>query len=375
MATALLAGSFGQGSPGDEALLEAFARALPDWRLSVVTSDPTSTRSIDGCQAVAARDAVAVGRAAVRAEAIVLSAPTIFGGGSRFDRRFPSAPLARSLALLEAARVRQRPRAIVGAAVDPLRTPLARRLANRLVRSTDLLVLRDSESAEALAAAGASPPFRIGADPAWTVVAPLSGDGAGDQRVERDHNRVIVALGPPAGGAVVLEALADTLAPLGRAGHDVVIQPWCASDEDAGLAGSLAMRMAAAPRIAEPPATMREARDAFARAGLVIGLRYHALIAAAAANVPFLALEDRPELVRLARRLGQPVAPAGAQPAELSAVILEALDGPPPSRAAVAGQVAAAEEGFRLLRLLTSGGRSDDADDLIGLRLEPEPRG
>ena len=31
MPTAILAGAFGQRNPGDEALLDAFVAALPDW--------------------------------------------------------------------------------------------------------------------------------------------------------------------------------------------------------------------------------------------------------------------------------------------------------------------------------------------------------
>ena len=51
MPTALLAGAFGQGNLGDDALLRAFVGALPDWQLTVTTHDPAEAAAL-GCEPV-----------------------------------------------------------------------------------------------------------------------------------------------------------------------------------------------------------------------------------------------------------------------------------------------------------------------------------
>jgi polysaccharide pyruvyl transferase WcaK-like protein len=378
MGTVLLAGSFGNGNPGEEAQLAAFVRALPGASVSATTRDPAATQALHGCKPVPASDPVAVARAAWHADATVLCARSVFGNPPPFGGRFPSRQLAASLALLLAARGRTRPRAIVGATVDPLRTPLARRLARGLVRWSELLVLRDEESAEALAAAGATPPFRIGADPAWTMVAPTWGASAGNGDDPQSRpGRIVVAVGPPAAGARALDLLAAALQRVLRAGLEVVLQPWQAGADgrdDGYIARYLADRLDPSPPIRKPSLDLRAIRSSLSGCGLVVALRYHALIAAAAAGVPSLTLEDRPEMVGLARRLGQPVASAAAKAEELADAILSGVDHPAPSEEAVQAQVIAAEEGFRLLRLLTSGGQSADAERVSGLRLDPEPR-
>jgi polysaccharide pyruvyl transferase WcaK-like protein len=374
----LLAGSFGNGNPAEEALLTAFNAALPGVTLQATTRFPAGTRALHGCVPVPASNPVAVLRAAWNADATVLCGRNVFGDPPPLGRRFPSGRLAASLALLLAARARARPRAIVGATVDPLRTPVARGLARGLVRWSDLLVLRDDESAEALAATGATAPFRIGADPAWTLVAPNWEATAGNGGTSaRKRDRIVIALGPPVAGAHALERLAAALGRVQGRGLELVLQPWQTRAPGLGdgpLARFLADRLDPAVVIRKPPVDLRALRDSLTGSGLVVGLRYHALIAAAAAGVPSLTLEDRPEMVGLARRLGQPVASAGLGPDQLAEAILRAIDHPPPTEAAIATQVSAAEDGFRLLRLLTSGGKSADAEKVTGLRLDPEPR-
>jgi hypothetical protein len=89
--------------------------------------------------------------------------------------------------------------------------------------------------------------------------------------------------------------------------------------------------------------------------------------------VPAIAYAHEPKLAGLARRLAQPTLTPGEDPARLGAAILEAAGaGRPPSAAAVRAQYAAAEEGFRLLRLVLDGGRNPDADTIGSLPLRPE---
>ena len=131
-------------------------------------------------------------------------------------------------------------------------------------------------------------------------------------------------------------------------------------------------RLGGAAELLLPPADLHEARATFAGARLVVGLRFHALVAAAAAGAPFLAYAHEPKLAAIARRLGQPAVIAqrvgrrrrrgDRRRGELPVA---------PSGSAVRAELARAEEGMRLLRLLLSEGRSDEADVIGALPLKP----
>jgi polysaccharide pyruvyl transferase WcaK-like protein len=260
------------------------------------------------------------------------------------------------------------PLAGVGLGVGTLQGNRARALARGIVRRCDLLVLRDEESAALLARAGAPAPFRVGADPAWTLVEPPAGPTAGG-------DAVIVALSHLAGGAGLARRLARVLEPVVRAGLRVRLQPWQVirgAPDDLDLARMVAGRLDGDVQIVPPPAGLDDARDLFAGARLVVALRFHALTAAAAAGVPFVAVAHEAKLAGLGRRLGQPVVPPAGPPEAIARTILRAVDHPPPSRAAIERETRLAGGQMALLRVVLSGGRSDEAAAVGGLELAPE---
>jgi hypothetical protein len=61
-----------------------------------------------------------------------------------------------------------------------------------------------------------------------------------------------------------------------------------------------------------------------------------------------------------------------APPQTFAGAVLGALDAPPAPTAALRRERDAAEDGFRLLRVLLARGRSDEAVDVDGLALRPE---
>jgi hypothetical protein len=88
--------------------------------------------------------------------------------------------------------------------------------------------------------------------------------------------------------------------------------------------------------------------------------------------VPVLAVAHEPKLEGLARRLGQPTVAADAAPQAFAGAVLGALDATPAPAAAIRRERDAAEDGFRLLRVLLARGRSEEAVDVEGLALRPE---
>jgi polysaccharide pyruvyl transferase WcaK-like protein len=377
MSRVILAGAFGQRNPGDDALLDAFRAALPEHELVATSSSPATT--VPGCAVVAPTDPTAVMRHVRTADAVVFAGGTVFKALRPASGRPALDLLGRALAMAYGTRALGKPLALVGVGAAPLPGRRARVMARRLVHQADLLVLRDEESADLLAAAGAPAPFRIGADAAWTLLdAPAPIVEAARPR----GDAVVVALSHDAGNGELVDDLAAALVPVLAAGFPVVLQPWqigrigCRDDLD--LARAINARLGGTATLALPPSDLAEACAAIAGARLVVGLRFHALVAAGAAGVPFVAYAHEPKLAAAARRLGQPSVSPGTDPVAMGAALVAAAQAArPPSAAAARAEVAAAEEGFRLLRLVLDRGRGDGADTLGQLPLKPatwEPR-
>ena len=369
MPTALLLSAFGQPDPGEAALAEAFGAALPGWRTLWATCSPARPGNGDGAHStVDVGSPPAVTRALASSDALVVAGGTVF---KTLPPRWGGRPLSllqRALALLGAARVLGKPRAMVGVGAGVLDSAMSRRLTRALVHQTDLLVLRDEESADVLAAAGAPTPFRVGADAAWTLLEPPP------RKPRASGGPIVVALDVLAGDRSLPVRLAAALAPLIEAGHDVRLQPWQVAGngvDDLALAEAVNQRLPRALPVLAAPASLLEARRLLAEAGLVVGLRFHALVAAAATGTRFVAYAHEPQHAGLARRLEQHAVDTLEPPAALMWAIGDAFERPAPAPAAVDSQIEAALAGMQLLRVLLTRGDAPAADEIEGLPLSP----
>lgn len=365
MSRVLLCGAFGQGKPGDDALLEAFLEGLAGHEVTVTTlgAVPSPARAI-------APDGRAVWQALRDVDAVVVGGGTLFKSLHPSVPRRPSSLVARTALLRAATAARGLPLALVGVGAGDLRGRTARRLTAWTADRADLLVLRDEESAAVLAEAGATGPFRVGADATWLLLDVGAPAGPAADR----GAPVLVVLGHLAhrdpdcltdGVAVVVSRLLER-------GHPVTLQPWQdgAGGRDSSLGAEVLRQVrSGGATLTDPPATLRAAQEAAAAHGAVVTLRFHGLVAAAAAGRPTLAFAHEPKLAGLARRLGQPTVPSHASPAVLAHAVDALLDTPGPDPALLAGEVQAARDTNALLRLVVSGGAEDDAVDRAALDL------
>jgi len=376
MPIALLAGAFGQGNLGDDALLQAFVNALPEWDLRVTTGDPAAAEEM-GCAPVPARRPAAVASAVRGSDALLVGGGTVFKTLHASSGRRPHALLVNTSALAAVSSALHRPVAMVGVGAGRLGGRRARALSRFIVTHADLLVLRDEESAAEMFGSGIPGPFRIGADPAWTLVvppdrAPAAHDGA--VRVVPSH----LANGHD-GWAGMVDRLADTLGRLLAMGLAVELQAWQHGDgstdgDDDAIIEALVGRLGPSLEVVPTPRSMEAAVESMIGTGTVLSFRFHALIAAAVAGVPTVAVVHEAKLGALARRLEQRAAPVDFEPGLLAAQVAEAIEAPGPPPAAIKEQMARAEEGFALLRVLLGGGRSEESDALGALPLAPAPR-
>jgi polysaccharide pyruvyl transferase WcaK-like protein len=366
MATVTLVGAFGQRNPGDEALCAAFRERLAGHQLVVVSGDPDDTARRHRVRSSPATPLGAVG-AVMRSDALVIAGGTIFKSLHRSTGRRRNALLRNTMALVALARARRAKVAMIGVGADDLRGQQARRIARWLVGHVDLLVLRDEESAAVLAAAGAPTPMWIGADPAWL----LAPDIAATADPPRKHeSSIVVALSHLAGDGGLVANLAAALRSL-REDYSVHLQPWQvgAGGRDLELAESLRERLGSDVKVLDAPDSLASAVATSAAADLVVGLRFHALVAAGIAGTRFVAIAHEPKLAGVARRLGQLSVPSHASADVLAAAIAGGLGGDPVPPAAVAAEVTTAERMFGMLDLLLSGGAADEPERVAGLTL------
>lgn len=371
MTRVLLAGAFGQGNPGDEALLSTFLRELPGCSVVVTSSVPDQTAASYGCETIPAVDPTGVFAESRRADAVVFGGGTVFKTLHPATRRPPLDLLRRGFLLASGARTLGRRVALVGVGATELVGLQARFLARGIAKACDLLVVRDEESATVLARAGVRPPLRIGADPTWVLSDELRWSDAAQR-----SDSVVVALNHLAGGPMLPRWLASALGPLLREGIRVQLLPWQHSPgplDDEVMAAEIAEALGSGAEILAPPKDLADACRVFASTRLVVGLRFHALVASAIAATPFVAVGHEEKLLGLARRLGQTAVRPDVEPALLSKGVAASLDAPGPVPAAIRAEVDQAREAFRLLRLLLAEGHLEDAESIQGLPLGPSP--
>lgn len=265
--------------------------------------------------------------------------------------------LAESLALTLVAQARACRVALLGVRAEPVHDRRSRLLARSLAERADLVVLADDRSARALVDAGSPAPLRVGADPIWAGLAePLP------PTARRD---VVVAAVRSTDDA---RKLVEPLRTLASFGLTVVLQPW---ERHTGHAtqrcAMLVEGLGPTAEVLEPLQDLEDARRRFASARLVVAGSSHALMAAAAAATPFVAAGGA-GAARIAETLGQLASRNG----DLPHALVAALEAAPPSPASVAIEIEAAQEGFRLLRVLLSDG--DEGVEALngGTRLAPE---
>ena len=344
----LVAGAFGQGNPGDESVLEAILRGLEGCDVSVtsgnVASAPTPTSP---CRLLAADATSTVAAAALRADLVVVTA-TVFKTLHPSSRRHPLALLANTLTLGAATRLRGRPVAMTGVGAGRLDSRTARILARAVAGVSGPITMRDEESVSVLRALGVKRPLHVASDVTWSLMPEYA---AGSPPDVARRPEVVVALSHFAGGARVTTSIRDALRLLQQAGYSVAVQPW-QMPQDGRMAAAVTQDLDAPVEVRDPPTGVVEAAAALRGAAVVLGLRFHSLVAAAAAGVPFVAVVHEAKLAGLARRLEQQSLPPAASGADLARACLQAAAGGPPGMAAVHRETRLAVQSVGDLRAL-----------------------
>ncbi len=304
----VLSGYYGYGNLGDEAILAAMTAELhrrhPEVQLTVLSRTPEATTSQYGVEAVPRWSLPAVWRALRSADLLVSG-----GGGLIQDATSALSPLY-YLGLLRLARLAGTPYVIFAHGLGPLRHSLTRWATARCFRHAAAITVRDEQSAQLLANLGVTtPPCEVTADPALLL------EPAQDARIQEllanyglscaqpligiaVRSWPGVEIVPPA--ATLVQYLGESLA------AQVVLIPF-QPEQDSGLTRRLAEETGTHVAILDPTPEPREMLGIVSRLELLISMRLHGLIFAAAAQVPAVALAYDPKVAAFAARARQPM--------------------------------------------------------------------
>ena len=299
----VVASWLGSTNLGDELIFAALHRKLAGRGAQVagISVDPDATRATHGVGAVRPT-------AATRLWALLGSADRlVFGGGGLLQDETSGLNLPYHLSRLAMARARRMPAAVVGVGAGVLGTSVGRLQVRAALSGVTGISVRDAESADLLESLGLPRPV-LGADLALSLplprVAPI--------------DRMVVSLRPWAGTRTALpvamrwqggldndwfaEAMAAALDTTARSTglptHFVAFQ----RDRDDRLHQMVADRMTTPASLTCP--SVEGVIDEVAASRVVIGMRYHAGIAAVLAGRPSVLISYSDKVSSLARDVG-----------------------------------------------------------------------
>ena len=302
-------GYFGFGNAGDEAILAAEVEALraevgASVEFVVVSGDPAHTGRVHGLEAVSRTDYRGLVAAIRSCDALVA------GGGSLLQDVTSARPVAFYGGVMLLARMLRKPVFVYAQGLGPIRRRVNRALAGLALRSATYVSLRDEESGALAEALGVRGAVQV-PDPVLGQVFP-----------NEPGERLAVALRPWQEQDVWLP---EVVAALKAVDTEIVLVAFHGG-QDVELASEVCAAVGSGARVVSGDHDTVLAAVAGARATL--GMRLHALITAAAAGRPFVALSYDPKVTAFARQVGQPVAatlPGPVDPEALAGEIRSAL--------------------------------------------------
>ena len=306
-----VSGYFGFGNLGDEALLRGLIKGLererPGVDTWVLSADPKATARAHQISSAPRFSPLKVLSCLRRSDLF------ISGGGTLLQDETSLRSLVYYTSLIYLARILGAPVMIYANGIGPLRTGLGRRLARSAIRSAAAVTLRDRASAGTVRAImGETGDWIVTADPAFALDLPPTEevDSVLDEVMNGDAWRgslVVLSMRPWAqdtdGPASLAARAADTLSDAGYSPLLLAMQ----ESKDLPLA-EMASRMSES----HPPVLSTKGMQPelvlgiMGQSKLVLGMRLHALILAAAAGTIPVGLSYDPKIDGFLSDLGAP---------------------------------------------------------------------
>ncbi|MDQ3813134.1 MAG: polysaccharide pyruvyl transferase CsaB [Armatimonadota bacterium] len=308
----LLSGYYGFDNAGDEAVLAAIldelgARVPENTRFIVTSGDPANTVAL---HSTASRHVEAIPRQHPRALLQAMRACDVFisGGGSLIQDATSLRNVVYYTSLIRFARLLRKPVMIYAQGVGPLRQTLSQKLARAAMQGARVITVRDEDSKELLRRIGVTRKIEVTADPVWAL---QPGGMRDEEQSSRQPLRWNVSLRSWLDSATEdggVEPVRRTIAILRTAASAVgarlrflPMQP--AKDRTLVEACGAQSDEIFETEVLHP----RDVMAACGRCDVMIAMRLHALIFAAAQGVPCVAINYDPKVEALAKMIGAPM--------------------------------------------------------------------
>lgn len=306
----LLSGYYGYGNAGDEAVLSGlivgFRSAAPagELELTTLSGAPDETRTAHGIRAVDRYRPAALLPAIARCD-LFLS-----GGGSLLQDVSSAHSIFYYLGVVKMAQMLGKKTMFIAQGIGPLTRPRSRRLVAAVANKLDAITVRDPASAQLLREIGVTrPPMEVTADPAL-LLSPSSSDspriGSSQERSGLKGGGAFgVALRPWQGQEDLgSQVAAACLAALSHQ-QPLLLPMQDASDRPIAEQFARKWGQANAATLCSTTDGLGPLLSIIAGCDMMVGMRLHALILAAAAGVPSVALSYDPKVSAFMQASGQ----------------------------------------------------------------------
>lgn len=327
MKTVVISGYYGYENLGDEALLAAMVNALKaevaGLHIIVLSATPDQTAKRYGVESVSRLSAGKVFSALRRADLL------ISGGGSLLQDVTGPLTIPYYLGIVVMARMLGKPVMFYAQGIGPVNGGLGKLLIKLVADKVQVITLRDAASLEFLQQLGVRRPLiELTADPVFGLDLPgksgnpeargnheASGNSAGAKNPVAPGTLTLKLPGKPLMGLFIrewqdMEHCLNSLAGLADymmdQGWEVAFIPM-QYPADLAPAREVARRMHGSPTIVEAGLGFHDLARLISTLDLVVGMRLHALIIAAACEVPMLGLSYDPKVSEFMDAIQQPV--------------------------------------------------------------------
>lgn len=170
----LLAGHFGCGNLGDDAIMLGFVEQIGrEFDITVMSGAPEETFRHYGLRSINRKDASAFVQELERTDALV------FPGGSIFQDVTSVRSVGYYAGLIRRAKKQGKKVFLVGQGIGPLTRFFGRRAAASALNMAEIIVVRDPQSPTTLKELGVKVPIRVAADPAFLLPVPKESEDGG----------------------------------------------------------------------------------------------------------------------------------------------------------------------------------------------------
>lgn len=316
----MVSGYYGYGNAGDEAVLAALLQhvsaQLPQSEFVVTSGAPEQTRAMHNLQhppqeyslhAVARQDFKALWQEIKRSDLL------ISGGGSLLQDVTSLRNILYYTGLIRMAHLARKPVVIYAQGIGPLQKSLSRKLTRAALQhpSTRVISVRDPESHALLEKIGVRKPIEITADPVWSLTTPSRNASLSERPIWSVSLRSWLGESTPSPEKKLLQAIRQAARQQNATVKFLAMQP--ARDRPLIEALGVAPEEILDTEKLHPSQIMSLAGNF----NLMIAMRLHALIFAAAQGVPCIAVSYDPKVASLAKLISAPVI-ANASEGELA---------------------------------------------------------